>query len=568
MHRGFSLVELLIVAAVMSLFFGGLFVTIQTSLKLVADSRVRMSALSVAHDHVEYIRSLSYDAVGTVSGIPAGAIAQVSTTTLNGFLFTRRVLIDYVDDPADGIGAADTNSITTDYKQVKVEVSWDYNGASESAFLITNVVPRSIETDVGGGTIRVNVFDADVQPVSGASVRLVNNQATTSIDVTKSTDASGVVLFGGAPAQAGYEIIVTKNGYSTDRTNVATGTLANPAAQPFAVVEADVTTMNFFIDELSTIEMRLLRDYSATSTLYTFASTSDLLRATSTTIVADSLVLEQSGGVYLPQGEAMLLPITPSTLVRWEAIVPEVVVPTGTTWRFHVYADTAGTALVPDTDLPGNSSGFSSSVDMSMLSSADYPALTLGVVLETTDTATSSIVQSLQVYYRDSETPHANTAVTLIGSKILGTDASNTPVYKYDFATTTDAEGERLISGIEWDTYNIELAGYVVAEACDGYPMPVMPGTTAVREYVLVPATDHHLRVVVQDALGRPVRDASVTLRRAGNATEMTSHCGQVHFDSLLEAPDYRLEVSAPGYTSVTVDPVSVSGAVVETITL
>jgi prepilin-type N-terminal cleavage/methylation domain-containing protein len=60
-RQGFSLIELLIVAAVMALFIGGLFVTIQTSLKLISESRARMSALSVANDRIEYIRSLSYD---------------------------------------------------------------------------------------------------------------------------------------------------------------------------------------------------------------------------------------------------------------------------------------------------------------------------------------------------------------------------------------------------------------------------------------------------------------------------------------------------------------------------
>ena len=114
--RGFSLIELLVVAAIMALFIGGLFVTIQTSLKLVADNRARMSALSVANDRLEYIRSLSYDAVGTVSGLPAGTIPQVSTSTLNGFLFTERILIEYIDDAADGVGVSDSNAITTDYK--------------------------------------------------------------------------------------------------------------------------------------------------------------------------------------------------------------------------------------------------------------------------------------------------------------------------------------------------------------------------------------------------------------------------------------------------------------------
>jgi hypothetical protein len=180
------------------LFFGGFFLTIQHSLNLVSDSRSRMTALSVANDQIEYIRSLSYDAVGTVSGLPGGALPQTSTTSLNQKIFTKRILIEYIDDAADGIGGADSNGITTDYKRAKVEVSWDHKGQTGQVILVSNIIPNSIETNIGGGTVRVLVTDANVLPVSGASVRLRNTTGTSSVDVTKVTDATGEALFGGA----------------------------------------------------------------------------------------------------------------------------------------------------------------------------------------------------------------------------------------------------------------------------------------------------------------------------------------------------------------------------------
>lgn len=566
--HGFSLVELLIVAAVSTLFFGGLFVAIQSSLRLIVDSRARTSALSLAGDQIEYIRSLAYDAVGTVSGIPSGLIPQVSTTTLNGILFTKRTLIEYVDDPADGLGASDGNGITTDYKQVKVEISWTLNDVPQSAFLVTNIVPRSIETDVGGGTIRVNVFDAALSPVVGASVRLTNNTGTTSIDVTRTTDASGIALFGGAPAAGGYQVQVTKAGYSLDQTRVATGTLANPASQPFAVVEADISTVNFFIDRLSTVNLRLLTDYTTGSTSSSFASTSELLLSTSTAVTGGALTLSNTLGVYDTVGSAVLLPITPSPLARWDTVQVAALSPTGTTWRLQFYSDSNATVLIPDSVLPGNSTGFTGSVDISTIPVNTYGTLHLGFVLTTSNTALTPSIDSIKVIYRSTETALANTAITMQGSKTIGTDNSLAPVYKTEFGTTTDAEGERLIANLEWDAYSFSAGSYDIAENCFSYPMQVPPGQTISREYVLRADSAHSLQVTVIDGLGQPVRDAVIRLERGGNQELSTGKCGQGFFESLIEAVDYRVEVSAAGYSPVTIDPVSVTGDTRLTITL
>ncbi|PJC56055.1 hypothetical protein CO026_02400, partial [Candidatus Kaiserbacteria bacterium CG_4_9_14_0_2_um_filter_41_32] len=244
---GFSLVEVIIVSAIITLFFGELFGGLHYTLALITDSKARLTALSVANDAMEYIHSLSYDAVGTVAGIPSGLIPQVATSTLNGIEFEKRVLIEYVDAPADGLGAADSNSITTDYKNAKVTVSWTRNGKTNQIFLVSTITPRSIESDVGGGTLKVKVFDSVAEPLPGASVQVVNNTLLPNIDITRTTDASGIALFSGAPAGADYEIFVTASGYSSEQTYMATTALPNPTSRPVAVLEADVSTMNFFI---------------------------------------------------------------------------------------------------------------------------------------------------------------------------------------------------------------------------------------------------------------------------------------------------------------------------------
>jgi Tfp pilus assembly protein PilV len=102
--QGFSLIEALITIAVFTLTFGGLFGIVQVTLKMISSSKATTSAISLANQRAEYIRSLAYNSIGTVNGIPSGPIPQNSTTTLNGVLFHERVLIQYVDSPDDGQG--------------------------------------------------------------------------------------------------------------------------------------------------------------------------------------------------------------------------------------------------------------------------------------------------------------------------------------------------------------------------------------------------------------------------------------------------------------------------------
>jgi type II secretory pathway pseudopilin PulG len=249
--RGFSLVESLVLIGLLTFLFTGIFYGFQATLVLIAENRAQVTALSLVTDRLESIRSLSYVAVGTDGGIPAGAIPQTSTTTANGIEFTERVLVEYVDDPADGVGVSDANGITTDYKRVRVSYTWNQFNSPREVVLASNIIPRSIESDVGGGTLRVNVFDAAIQPVSGAEVQVTNTTVSPAVSVVRYTNSEGVALIGGAPAASEYELLVTDTNYSTDQTHQATTTLPNPDKSPVTVVEADVTTMNFFIDDLS-----------------------------------------------------------------------------------------------------------------------------------------------------------------------------------------------------------------------------------------------------------------------------------------------------------------------------
>src|ERR1017187_1562443 len=122
--RGMSLIDVVVGTALMLIVFLALFGLLQASLAVSTMVKAESTATAIANSQMEYIRSLPYTSVGTVGGIPAGVIPQNATTTEDGASYVVRTFIDYYDDPSDGVGASDTNGITTDYKRIKVVVTY------------------------------------------------------------------------------------------------------------------------------------------------------------------------------------------------------------------------------------------------------------------------------------------------------------------------------------------------------------------------------------------------------------------------------------------------------------
>lgn len=573
---GFLLIEAMIVAAVSSLFFVGLFIGFRASLDLVTQSRTKLTASSLAHDRMEFIRSLPYDSVGTVAGIPNGAIPQNRVVTLNGINFNERVLVEYVDDPADGQDTAttsDSNGISADYKRVKVEYTWQIRSATTSIAVISNVTPRSVETTLGGGTIRINVLDDASQFLPGASVRLRNASGT--IDVTRYSDASGIALLSGVPAGSGYEVEVTGpiagRSYSVDTTLAATTSIPNPAHAPFTVLEADVSTQTFQIGELSDLTVRLLSDKTEGSVVEEFLDMSGVASSTAAVVLGGSLELENVAG-YAAAGQVFLQPVTPAPLARWGAVRVMGENTINTEYRVSLYTGAGPYTLVPDTDLPGNAAGFTGmNIDLSSLDVTVYPTLVLGVALTTGNSSDTPRVHEVGLYYVESVTARAAETFTITGAKILGTSGGGSPVYKTTYTETTDAVGEYEFSNIEFDAYELTPAGtYVLSEACPAYPLVHRAGVDSYWELVYSAPVTHSVRVAVLDAAGAPIPGATATLSRPGyTSVVQTTTCGAAYFTGISSAEtDFELAVDATGYQSQTVSAIEVDGATVLTIVL
>lgn len=565
-ERGHGLVELLVTAALAALVFGGLMASLQTVIKLMTSAKATTSAMSLANERMEYIRSLAYDTVGTVAGIPNGPIPQHSTTTLNGILFHERVIVQYVDAPEDGIGPSDENGIIADYKEVKVEYSWNDANGTSTVFLLTNIVPPGIESTSGGGTLTVNVFDANVQPVVGAQVRIYNNSGTSTIDTMRYTNIHGIALFAGAPAAANYEITVTKDGYSSERTYAVSAQLANPTAPHVAVVEAGQTTKNFAIDRLGELTVRTVGPSTDGSFVDEFQ---DLSKSTSTagvTIESDALVLAGGPESYAPSGTSFSVPVTPSPLTTWHAASWDTTVPEGASLLVHIYDVSDGVyTLVPDSVLPGNAAGFTEGpVVLTNISAYDHPSLALGATLTSSDPGVTPELRDWTLSYAATEPAIPNVPFTIRGTKSIGTDTDLVPVWKYERSDATGPNGERWLGNMEWDGYTVTLGTgtYDIAAVCPVMPFGLDPGEEGTITFTLVPPETHTLRVTVLNAEGNPLHGASVELvRSAFSRTQETGVCGQTFFSGgVTAATGYRIDVQAAGYVSQSVTEVSIDG--------
>lgn len=574
---GFTLVEAIIVSALTTLIFGVLFSSFQYSLRLINYSKAKLSALSIATERMEYFRSLSYVDVGTISGIPSGTIAQNSTTTLNGIEFNERVLVEYVDDAADGLDISDSNGILADYKRIKLEYNWTIGGETNQINLVSNIVPRSIETTAGGGSVRINIIDDQSLPLTGASVRLINNTIVPNIDVTKITDANGVALFSGAPAGSDYEVIVNGNiagnDYSTAQTYEVTVANPTPMVSPFSVVESDISTLTFQIGELSDLNISTLSAVSENMFQEEFSDLAAVAFSNQVVAAANKLQLVNTAGVYAGSGSAYLGPIAPTPLLLWQSARVAVDLPAGTSHKIQFFTGVgAGPyTIIPDSDLPGNAIGFTSTnIDISSLDPVSYPSIFVGITLETSDTSKTPVIDEVNVFYRQDETILANTNFDMVGTKIIGMDGGGLPIPKYDASHSTDAGGELTITDLEFDNYALTPSGYDMAIACLNHPIIQQAGVDGDLELVLVANAANTLRVSVVNSIGQVIPGAEVRLNRSGyDTTQSTGSCGQTFFTGGLGVnSDYEITVTATGYNTETVSAFSVSGDTITTIVL
>ena len=571
-QSGLTLVEVIIVSAIVAVFFMAVFGALQYTLRLAAFSEARLSAMSLATNRIEYFRSLPYHDVGTVGGPVFGSIPNTSTTTLNDITFYEDVRVEFVLDPGDDVGGVDSNGIINDYKKVEIEIEWFAHGVTSSIEYTSNIVPLTVETDEGYGAVKVEVRDeATGLPLPGADVRITNSSTSPPIDFSRTTGPEGVVL-AAVPAASGYHASATMANYSFDTTYEIT--VANPTPSPnsFLVTEALIADRPFRIGELSDLTITAYSDITDVELDEDFDDLTGIASSTNIQINGTDETLELSGspGSYAASGAAVLTRIVPGAIDAWETAVVAGDAPVGTQYSVQFYTGDCAVScsLVGDTDLPGNSTGITSRfIDLSGLGVGGYPDLTVQVNLQG-DTVVTPSVDDVAVYYRSSDTYEVGADLDLHGDKIIGTSPD---IYKHVFNETTDASGEVNITDVEFDEYTINTGALtptrvcgdvVVDESINDVYFTHNAGVDTAFEIVLETTLTDTLRAIVTTDVGVLIPGAEVLLERTGfSQTADTDSCGQAFIyntDGLNT--DYDVTVSRPGYDNTVLTGVTIDG--------
>ncbi|MBU1246799.1 prepilin-type N-terminal cleavage/methylation domain-containing protein [Patescibacteria group bacterium] len=569
-NKGFTLINILIASFIFLVVFLGVVEALKVSINLTAHNKARVGALALTNERMEFIRSLSFANIGTQGGLPAGDIPQQETIVLNGITYLREIIIDNVDAPEDGLGVDDENSIPADYKRMKVKTSWTIQGTTKTVSLVSDVVPPGIETNDGGGSIVMNVFNQIGEAVTNAEITIVNPSIIPPVSITRTMNDNGVFLLSG-PAAGNYQVSVTKTGYSTSSTYGTTTEIVTPTPEHFLILEGNVKSKSFQIDKVSSKTIQSYTFATANTWVDFFDHTDKLWVTATTTIESGALVLQDDDGSYYPSGYAQSVSVSHPKLYEWQefqwnhatssetVIIYQVLYNTGSDW-----------APIPSADLPNNETGFSiSPINLSSLDIATYNEIRLLTTLTTTDASSTPEVYDWSVSYLASPVlPNFDFNMRGNGNndditKIMGQDAVGNPVYKYNEDLQTNSSGEIALYNLEWDDYLItnstSTTGLAIAISCPPQPLELSPDARATTSLYMTPYTDEALVVAVRNVGGVLLDGAEVRLYRTGYDETKKTYCGQSFFPNLSKTT-YSVDVSLDGYTPQTLNNIAVDG--------
>lgn len=263
---GFTLVELVIgitVLAIVAISFTALFTALVRS-GLVAKRKAVASTLATSR--IEYLKSLPYDSLAVAGGSIYATNPLPATTTqkVDGFTYTIKTSINYVDDAFDGCTTYPTQAIkeklcrnypppasqttndtnAADYKIINVSVQNSTGGTLAS--VDTQIAARVAETSSTTGALIVNVIDGNGNPLQGATVSVTNTTITPNVSVGDNTDSNGIAIFYNLPPDTGafdYTVTASLSNYSTLATIIPSGSLTPtyPSQKVFTQASSYVT---------------------------------------------------------------------------------------------------------------------------------------------------------------------------------------------------------------------------------------------------------------------------------------------------------------------------------------
>ncbi len=251
-RNGTTLIDLVMSMAIIALLFGGVYLVFFSIETAVGNISVRAAATVAINNEIETIRNLPYASVGTVNGIPSGIIPQTQTVADGNFSFILQTTVLNIDDPYD---QSPSSTPVADYKLVDITASCPLCTNFVPVEVTTTVAPSLLAQGTVYGSIFIYAIDANGIPLENATIRIVNASVTPTVDLTDTTNASGVLKLIGVPTSSqGYQIFASKSGYSNEQTYpVGAAGNPNPTLPNITVASQTVSNVTFSIDRVSSL---------------------------------------------------------------------------------------------------------------------------------------------------------------------------------------------------------------------------------------------------------------------------------------------------------------------------
>lgn len=117
-HRGFTLAEVLVAGMLLIIICVGVLQTYVHAIKINRGNNLRMQALSVLQQEVEFYRSLAFIPVGSDAEIAGGTHIRPQRTSADGRVFDITVVVD--DIPGDTPDTEPDIDPTSTFKQITI----------------------------------------------------------------------------------------------------------------------------------------------------------------------------------------------------------------------------------------------------------------------------------------------------------------------------------------------------------------------------------------------------------------------------------------------------------------
>ena len=558
------MVELLIGLALIVIIFFGIFSAFYLTFKILGLQQRKTTATEIAQGEIEKIRNMKYSDVGTIGAeLPyaSGTLEELSSITLNNIVYNIERKVRYIYDDSDG-----EETCPIDYKKVEIKVSFSGFLKGE-VVLTTDVTPKDKTEELAEctkqpvGVLSVKVFNAKGEFVESPKIEIYHPTTGELIDSVMPN--SGKYDFILAPQS--YKVVVSKDGYSTEET-FSTEEIAIPEKPNPIVLEGQITEISFLIDKLSSLLVKTLSTWSEEFFSDSFDDESKISQKENVTVSQGQVSLATSTEGYYLSGYLFSVEISSQNLIEWGDFSFSDSEPEGTDLKYQIYyASDTDWLLIPDSDLPGNSTGFDQSpVSLKNLSTTTYSRLKIKANFSTNSTSSTPSLESWQISFKTSNpTPIPKVTFDLRGEKIIGKDSQENPGYKFSTTTQTNSQGELFLSNLEFDIYyfsNFQKDSQLlnVATSTPQLPLSLNPSTTL--EVLIYLESQNSLLVTVKDSETlNPIFSATTTLTASNfSQTQYTDINGQTIFIP-LDPQNYTLFVEALGYQS-TSTTVFVSG--------